>query len=64
MTVQDGVALAIVAGAALYLVRRFTGWPRLGRRPPPPAPGVVLGSRLARGLARAEKVGAERERAR
>ena len=42
---QEVVALAIVAVAALYLVRVLTGWP-----PKKPRSNVVIGDRLKRGL--------------
>lgn len=46
---QELVALIVVAFAAVYLVQRLTGWPKLGRKKKQP---VKLGTRLARGLKR------------
>lgn len=61
LVVQEIVALTIVALAALYMVARLTGWPRIGVRRKKacgtPAtsggePSVILGDRLRRGLAK------------
>jgi len=55
VSVQELAALFVVALAALYMVRRLTGWPRLRPVAPPeqtPDP-VRLGGRLARGLEKA-----------
>lgn len=41
---QQWVALAVAAAAALYVVRRLTGWPR--KRPPLVKPGGRLGAGL------------------
>ena len=49
LAIQEVIALVIVAFAAVYLVQRLTGWPRLGKKP---KSGVKLGTRLARGLKR------------
>ncbi len=54
--VQEIVALTIVALAALYIVARLTGWPRIGVErkkacgTPQPSSSVILGERLRRGL--------------
>lgn len=59
LVVQEVLALVIVAAAAVYLVARLTGWPRLERLgirrkkacgPTSPDGAVVLGERLKRGL--------------
>ena len=47
MDLGEVIALAIVALAALYLLRRMTGWPRLRPKPADPGPKVILGPRLA-----------------
>lgn len=53
-TVQELIALAIAALAALYLVQRLTGFPfatrARARARTAAEPKVLLGSRLARGL--------------
>lgn len=52
--VQQVIVGLTVAGALVYLVRHFTGWPR--RRAPKPKPQrAVLGERLAKGLKKAEE---------
>lgn len=51
-TLQDVIALMIVLAAALYIVRRLTGWPRLGPKPGPP---VVMGDRFKKGLKAAKR---------
>lgn len=47
---QDALVWAIIAGAALYLVRHLTGWPRLPFAARKRSPSVKLGARLERGL--------------
>lgn len=52
---QELAALLIALLAALYVLKKLTGWPRFGKKPRPPEAGVTLGSRLARGLRSARK---------
>ncbi|MCC7380409.1 MAG: hypothetical protein IT384_01160 [Deltaproteobacteria bacterium] len=47
---QDAVVWAIIAGAALYLVRHLTGGSRLPFAARKRLPTVKLGARLERGL--------------
>ncbi|MFO0723885.1 MAG: hypothetical protein U1E65_08895 [Myxococcota bacterium] len=47
MRLDEAIALLIVAAAALFLLRRMTGWPRTRRKKPDPAGNVTLGPRLA-----------------
>ncbi len=57
MTPQEWAAAAVAAVAALYVLRRLTGWPR---RRPPSEPSVVRPEgRLARGLDKAARRRAE-----
>lgn len=65
LAIQEILALSIVALAALYMVAKLTGWPRLGVRKKACASGgaaaasangpgpVILGDRLRRGMERA-----------
>jgi hypothetical protein len=55
MSGQEWAALGLVALAALYMVRRVTGWPRLrpGAAPAQTPDPVQLSGRLARGLKKA-----------
>lgn len=56
--VQDVLALVAVALAAVYLCRRLTGWPGPRKRAEVAAnTRVEIGTRLARGLERAERRG-------
>jgi hypothetical protein len=50
---DEPLAIGLVLLAAGYLVHRLTGWPRLRRVTR--GGGVVVGGRLARGVARAER---------
>ena len=49
---QELGAFVIVACAALYLLRRLTGWPRKRT----PGANVLVGSRLARGLKNSDRI--------
>lgn len=54
---QELAALAFVSVAALYMIRKLTGWPRPRRKAPPEQTPdkVKIGGKLARGLAKARK---------
>lgn len=52
MSTQEAIAVAIVILAAIYLVRKLTGWPKPTKAPDEGAP--VLSSRLQRGLRAAQ----------
>lgn len=56
-TIQEVLAAAVAAGAALYVIRRLTGWPR---RRKPPTQLVEPRGRLATGLEKARRNRKER----